>query len=50
LEFDKALASAEWFNIEGDFRVRALNLNSLITAKKASGRNKDLDDIENLEV
>lgn len=50
LQFDEALASAEWFNIEGDLRVRALNLNSLITAKKASGRNKDLDDIENLQV
>jgi len=49
LEFDEALASAEWFNIEGDLRVRALDLNSLITAKKASGRNKDLDDIENLQ-
>lgn len=50
LQFDEALASAEWFSIEGDLRVRALNLNSLITAKKASGRNKDLDDIENLQV
>jgi predicted nucleotidyltransferase len=49
LAFDEALASAEWLDIEGDFRVRVLNLNSLITAKKASGRNKDLDDIENLE-
>ncbi|MEQ8702981.1 MAG: hypothetical protein RIC19_03630 [Phaeodactylibacter sp.] len=49
LEFDEALASAEWFDIEGDFRVRVLNLNSLIAAKKASGRNKDLDDIENLQ-
>jgi hypothetical protein len=49
LKFDEALASAEWFNIEGDLHIRALNLNSLITAKKASGRNKDLDDIENLQ-
>lgn len=30
-------------------QASALNLNSLMTAKKASGRSKDLDDIKNLQ-
>lgn len=42
------MVSAQWFEVEDDLEVRVLSLNSLITAKKASGRNKDLDDIENL--
>ena len=31
-----------------DIKVRIIHLNQLIVAKKAAGRNKDLNDIENL--
>ncbi len=48
LEFEPAFALAEWFEIASDLRVRALRLDDLLQAKKAAGRPKDLDDLENL--
>lgn len=48
LDFDEAFAAAQWFELEENLQVRALSLNTLIQAKQASGRNKDLDDIEHL--
>ena len=48
LEFSKAIGKSEWFELEESFKVRALTLNDLIKAKKASGRLKDLNDIEHL--
>jgi hypothetical protein len=47
LDFDDALKSAQYY-IEDGLYVRHLHLNTLIAAKKASGRFKDLDDIEQL--
>lgn len=48
LEFDDAYSASQWFPVEEDLSVRSLSLASLILAKKAAGRNKDLDDIEQL--
>jgi hypothetical protein len=48
LDFDKAYINAKIFNIESDFFVRGLSKSDLIKAKRASGRNKDLDDIEHI--
>jgi hypothetical protein len=47
LDFHKAYALSGIFNTTG-VQVRLLDLNSLIVAKAASGRHKDLDDIEHL--
>ena len=48
LEFENALLSANWVEIEPDLKVRVISLRDLIAAKMASGRYKDLDDIQNL--
>lgn len=48
LDFEEAFLAARWFDIEEDLSVRGLSLQSLLTAKRASARNKDLDDIEHL--
>lgn len=48
LTFEEAFSSAQWFDIEQDLAVRGLSLQSLLLAKQASARNKDLDDIEHL--
>lgn len=47
VEFDNAFSRAMLFD-ENDLIVRFIHLNNLIEAKKASGRYKDLDDIEKL--
>ncbi|HSF89792.1 MAG TPA: hypothetical protein VLA46_10265 [Saprospiraceae bacterium] len=47
LEFKEALSMAEWKVID-DVNVNLIDLQSLIKAKKASGRHRDLDDIENI--
>ncbi len=47
LDFEDAFESALLKEIEG-LKVKYLNLTDLITAKKAAGRHKDLDDIEKL--
>lgn len=48
LEFEDTFKKSEWFEVKEDLKVRSLNLDSLLKAKKAAGRNKDLDDLENL--
>jgi hypothetical protein len=47
VEFDNAFSRAMQFD-ESGLIVRFIHLNNLIEAKKASGRYKDLDDIEKL--
>jgi hypothetical protein len=47
VEFDNAFSRAMQFE-ENGLIVRFIHLNNLIEAKKASGRYKDLDDIEKL--
>lgn len=48
LEFLDALKKAKWFELKKSLKVRTLALNDLIRAKKASGRLKDLNDLEHL--
>jgi hypothetical protein len=47
LDFDEAFKIAQFYT-EENISIRFLHLNSLIQSKKASGRYKDLDDIEQL--
>ena len=47
LEFDETFQAAETVEIE-NLKVCLIHLNHLLKAKKAAGRYKDLDDIENL--
>ena len=46
--FEDAFEQAEMIEVEGQ-KLRLLHYNHLIMAKKAAGRHKDLDDLENLE-
>lgn len=48
LNFKEAAKNAETF-IENDLPIKYINYQSLIMAKKSSGRHKDLDDIEKLK-
>jgi predicted nucleotidyltransferase len=47
LMFDESFLSASFY-IEDGVSFRFLHVNNLITAKKASGRHRDYDDIEQL--
>lgn len=47
LNFDSAYNQSVFFE-EDDLKIRTIHLNNLIEAKKASGRPKDLDDLQNL--
>ena len=47
LNFDDCYNNAVYFEEDGLF-IRTIYLNDLISAKKASGRAKDLNDLENL--
>jgi hypothetical protein len=47
-DFDEAYPLSEIF-IEDDLPIRFINLNTLRLSKKAVGRFKDLDDLENLK-
>lgn len=49
ITFNDAYASAQMHLIGDHLEVRVIHVNALIQAKKASGRAKDLDDIEHLE-
>jgi len=47
VKFDEAWSLSEIIQIEGiEFHI--IHINHLIQAKKAAGRHKDLDDLENL--
>jgi hypothetical protein len=47
LEFDECYNNAVFFEEDG-LQIRTIQINNLIEAKKASGRPKDLNDLENL--
>lgn len=47
LDFEEAFNSSQYYN-ESDVKIRFLHINSLLQAKKASGRHRDIDDIEQL--
>jgi len=47
LDFDSAFANSKELNVDG-IAVRIIDYRDLITSKKASGRHKDMDDIENI--
>lgn len=47
LNFDECYNEAVFFEEDG-LQIRTIHFNNLINAKKASGRSKDLDDLENL--
>jgi acyl carrier protein phosphodiesterase len=47
LDFDETFALSEIY-MEDNIPIRFLHINSLLAAKKAAGRFKDLDDIEKL--
>ncbi len=49
LVFKSSFKDSVLFEIDNDIWVRTVSLLDLIKAKKASGRHKDLDDIEHLE-
>ena len=48
LEFPECFQHAKFLNVEG-IELRIIDFRNLIQAKKASGRYKDLDDLENLQ-
>lgn len=48
LTFDMAFQNSNFYEIDDNLSVRGLSKSDLIKAKIAAGRNKDLDDIENL--
>jgi uncharacterized nucleotidyltransferase DUF6036 len=47
LEFNEAFKKAQYYDDNG-LLVRFIHINDLITAKRASGRYRDLDDIQQL--
>jgi len=47
LDFEEAFNISQYYN-ESDVKIRFLHINSLLQAKKASGRHRDIDDIEQL--
>jgi hypothetical protein len=47
LDFDEAFGMAKYYDEDG-ISIRFLHLSSLIQAKQASGRHRDMDDIEQL--
>lgn len=47
LNFDEVYPYSYWENFE-NMQIRLIHLNHLIQAKKASGRHRDLNDIEHL--
>jgi hypothetical protein len=47
LDFENTYANSEWRAVEG-LQIRLISFDDLLKAKKSVGRNKDMDDIENL--
>jgi len=47
LDFNESYDQAVYFEEDG-LQIRTIHFNNLINAKKASGRSKDLNDLENL--
>ena len=48
LNFDECFKLSIFFNEDDGLKVRTIHLNHLLEAKKAAGRLKDLDDIDQL--
>ena len=48
LQFEEVFQNAIYFE-DFDLKIRTINRNDLITAKKNAGRAKDINDLENLE-
>jgi hypothetical protein len=48
MNFDECYANAVFFEDDG-LKIRTIHYNNLISAKRASGRLKDLDDLDNLD-
>lgn len=48
LNFDECLDAAKTFE-DDDLKIRTINIQHFLEAKRAAGRHKDLDDIEYLE-
>jgi hypothetical protein len=48
LDFEESYADAVLFE-DGDLKIRTIQKSDLIKAKKAAGRAKDLNDLENIE-
>lgn len=49
VEFDAAYNNVKFVNIQG-IEVKLLSMSDLITTKRTTGRYKDLDDLENLDI
>jgi hypothetical protein len=47
LDFDECFASAQFFEDDG-LKIRTINYNHLLLAKRSANRPKDIDDINNL--
>lgn len=48
MDFNECYKNAVFFEEDG-LQIRTIHFNNLIAAKKASGRHKDMDDLENLK-
>ncbi len=48
VSFTEVFEKAVWFSMRDEEKVRVIHLNSLIKAKKASSRPRDLDDVDKL--
>ncbi len=48
LHFNECFDNSVFFDEDG-LQIRTIHLNNLISAKKASGRSKDINDLENLD-
>jgi hypothetical protein len=48
LEFESCYQQSVLFE-EGEFKVRTIDINSLILSKKIAARAKDLNDLENIQ-
>jgi predicted nucleotidyltransferase len=48
LNFNECYESAVFFDEDG-LKIRTIHINNLISAKKAAGRAKDINDLENLQ-
>ena len=48
LQFEEVFQKAIYFE-DDDLKIRTINRNDLITAKKNAGRAKDINDLENLK-
>ena len=48
VNFDECFKKVVYFEVDS-LRIRTIHINDLISAKRAAGRHKDLDDLEHLD-